>query len=90
MAKVTKPALAKELLKLAENKQLLYEVARLAVEDVLVDFRDSRISFPGRNNGLVIKEKDRSPSDVIRMPIETAISIALKALADHLDPQEKL
>ena len=55
------------------------EVGRKAVEDTLIDFRDSRISvFCG--NGFVVKEKDGSPSDIIRLPIAAGINIALKAM----------
>lgn len=58
------------------------EIARKAVEDVLIDFRDSRIALL-RNNGLVCKEKDGTPSSVIRLGMESALHIAVKAINEH-------
>ena len=58
------------------------EVGRLAVENMLVELRDSRISVM-RNNGLCIKEKDSTPSAIVRMPIETAITVAMEAIEKH-------
>jgi hypothetical protein len=55
-----------------------YEVGRLAVEDVLVERREARISML-RGNGLVIAEKDGKPSPVIRMGMEEALKIAYEA-----------
>lgn len=57
----------------------LREIARLAVEETLVVLRDSRISVL-RNNGLTIKERDGSSSDVIRMGFERALIIGLRAI----------
>lgn len=57
-----------------------YERARKKIEDILIDFRDSRISFM-RNNGLVVKEYDGEPSSVIRMSIEECLRIGLRELA---------
>lgn len=62
----------------------LLEVARKAIEDMLVECRDSRM-FVLNNNGLVIKERDGSPSSIIRLSSDIAVSIALHAIADHLD-----
>lgn len=71
-----------DLLKLAEDQELL-EVGRKAVEETLIDFRDSRISQP-RGNGLVIREKDGTESSLIRLGPEDALRIALKAIHKHL------
>lgn len=71
-----------ELETLADDPALL-EIGRKAVEDVLIEFRDDRISV-ARNNGLVCKEKNGTPSDVIRLGTEVALKIALKAIAEHL------
>jgi hypothetical protein len=60
-----------------------YERGRKAVEDVLIEWRDERLSMPHRNNGLVCKERDGTPSDVIRLPIEWALKIGLEAIADQ-------
>lgn len=59
-----------------------WEIGRRAVEDLLVEMRDDRISVMGRNNGLVICERDGSPSDVIRLPIEAALKVGVRAIAD--------
>lgn len=56
------------------------EIGRKAVEDELVRRRDSRISMLNRGNGLVIAEKDRTPSSLIRMGMEEALVIALEAI----------
>jgi hypothetical protein len=76
-----------DLRKIIESEELL-EIGRKAIEDVLVDYRDSRIFLPFRNNGLVIKERDGRYSDVIRMGPEGALRIGLKAIADYLDQHE--
>lgn len=68
---------------LVGNEELL-EVAKRAVEDTLIDFRDSRLSVVS-NNGLVIKEKDGRDSHIIRFGIDHAINIGLKAILEHLD-----
>ena len=72
------------LRKIADDDGLL-EVGRKAVEDVLVDFRNTRISLPFRGNGLVVYEEDGKRSSIIRMGPENAISIAIRAIADELD-----
>lgn len=69
---------------LAKNPKLM-EVGRKAIEDVLVEWRDMRTSEFTRGNGLVIREKDGSESSIIRMGSEVAVSIALKAIADHIE-----
>lgn len=68
---------------LAENDQLL-EVGRKAIEDELIEMRDSRLSSYTQNNGFVIKEKDGQNSDVIRFGPEIGLKIALKAMANKL------
>ena len=61
----------------------LQEIARLAVEDTLVELRDDRISMLFRNNGLTIKEYDGSPSNIIRLGFEQALVIGLKAILER-------
>ena len=73
---------AEELDSLA-NDDAMMEIARKAVEDVLIKWRDSRLSEI-RGNGLVIREKDGNPSTVIRFGPETAVRIALRAIAKEL------
>lgn len=60
-----------------------HEIARKAVEDVLIEFRDNRLSLPLRRNGLVVAEKDGTPSSVIRLGMEEALRIAIKAINER-------
>lgn len=53
--------------------------AHLAVEDVLVDFRDNGIGVLGPANGFVIKYRDGQLSDVIRLGTREGLRIAIKA-----------
>lgn len=71
-----------ELLALAGNDELL-EIGRKAIEDLLVEMRDSRM-FTIRGNGLVIREIDGSASNIIRLGPEQALRIGLQAIAEHL------
>lgn len=79
--------LADELEQLAGNEQML-EVGRCAIEQVLVEFRNNRISLLGRGNGLVIREKDGAGSAIIRLGPEDALRIGLRAIAAALKPAE--
>ena len=72
------------LRRLADDQQVLWEVARAAIEDQLIEWRDDRLSMPLRNNGFVVKEKDGTASSIIRFGPEDGVRIALLALADHL------
>lgn len=67
----------------ANNNKLL-EIGRKAIEDTLVEWRDDRLSELARRNGLVICERDGSPSSIIRFGPETALRIGLLAIAKHL------
>ncbi len=78
----------KILKQVVENRQLL-EVGRKAIEDILVEWRDSRLSEFYRGNGLVIREKDGKDSSIIRFGPETALRIGLKAIANHFEVIEK-
>ena len=55
------------------------EVGRQAVEDFLIDLRDSHISTIC-GNGFVVREPDGSPSEVIRLRTDTGLRIALEAM----------
>lgn len=79
--------LASELRRLADDNNLIYNVGRRSVENALVDLRDSRISIMGRNNGLVIREKDGEESSTIRLGTDMAIAIALRSIADHIESE---
>ena len=71
------------LLSLADNPAWI-EFGRKAIEDALIEFRESRISQPMRGNGLVVREKDGNPSSHIRMGPDEALRIGLKAIAEAL------
>ena len=82
---MTHKELAEELRKLAGDQKLMWEVPRKAIEDALIEWRDSRLSLLGRNNGLVVKEADGTESSVIRLGPEDAVVIGLRSLAAHLE-----
>lgn len=75
------------ILEISKDSELL-EIGRRAIEDALIEWRDSRLSQLGRANGLVCREKDGSPSSVIRFGPEHALRIGLSAIAGHLSEQE--
>ena len=58
------------------------EIARSAIEDVLIEWRDNRMSTL-RANGLVIHEADGRESSIIRMGPETAVQIGVEAIRKH-------
>lgn len=76
------------LLEIANNPELM-EVGRLAIEDELISWRDSRLAEMGRRNGFVVSEADGTRSNIIRFGPETGIKIALKAIAKHLEEKTK-
>lgn len=84
---MTDKTFPEQLREVAENRELLWKVGRRAVEDTLVELRDSGISILGRRNGLVIYSRVSEPSSIIRLGTDDAISIALKAIADHLEKE---
>ena len=63
-----------------EPSDELLEIGRKAIEDVLVEWRDNRLSEFTRGNGLVIREKDGRDSDIIRFGSKMALKIGLKAM----------
>lgn len=71
---------------LLERPDLL-EVGRIAIEDALIDLRNSRIAMPFRNDGLVIREEDGTSSSIIRLGTEDALRIGIRAILKHLDSQ---
>lgn len=77
------------LRRISADQKIMYEIGRLAVEDVLVSLRDSCISFPMRNNGCVIKSKEGEASSIIRLPVEDVVRIAMEAMADYLEKDKK-
>ena len=60
------------------------EIGRKAVEDELIDLRNRRISILNRGNGFCIREKDSTPSSMIRLATEDGLRIALEAMGPAL------
>ncbi len=61
------------------------EAARRYIEDLLIEFRDMRVSIaPGgpAGHGLVVRELDGKSSDIIRLRTAEAIRIAVKAMLE--------
>jgi hypothetical protein len=78
------PELAASVRGLADDPEAML-AAHKAVEDVLIDLRDRRISVPSHGNGLVAREYDGKDSSIIRLGTREGIRIALQAIADHLE-----
>lgn len=72
--------------KLSESGEIL-TAAHLALEDELVDMRDRGMSIMGPANGLVIRYRDGTPSDAIRLGTRDAVAMTLRAVADHLEKE---
>ena len=53
--------------------------AHVAVEKVLIEFRDERISVINRANGFVVREKDGAPSDIMRIGTRDGLAIGIRA-----------
>lgn len=67
----------------------LIEIGRQAIEDALIEMRDSRMSVLNRGNGLVVYEKDGTESSIIRFGPEMALRIGLKAINKALLEEKK-
>lgn len=59
--------------------------AHLAVEDVLIELRDMRISVLDRANGFVVREKDATPSGIMRLGTRDGLRIAIEAYLDRVE-----
>ena len=53
--------------------------AHLAVEQVLVEWRDARLSVVNCANGFVIREKDGTESSIMRLGTRDGLRIAVTA-----------
>lgn len=62
--------------------------AHLAVEDVLIDMRDSRMGVLGRANGFIVNEKDGTPSSIMRLGTRDGLRIGIEAYLNALANQE--
>lgn len=66
----------------------MLEIGRRAIEDELIDWRDSRLSTPLRGNGLVVRERDGTPSNTIRFGPEHALRIGIQAIAEAMHEKD--
>jgi hypothetical protein len=57
--------------------------AHLAVEDVLIEFRDERLSVIGPANGFVVRERNGDPSGVMRLGTREGLRIGIEAYLAH-------
>jgi hypothetical protein len=80
------PETPSNLLRQIADDDLMY-TAHKALEDILVEWRDIRLSTPFVANGLVVKEKDGKPSATIRLATKEGIQIALRAIADRMSEE---
>lgn len=78
--------LADALRQLAESP-LAQERVRKLIEEELVYWRDHGL-FQLRRNGLAIRNKDGSGSEIIRFGFEMGWSLALKSEADRIEAGE--
>ena len=63
--------------------------AHVAVEDVLIEMRDGRIGILGPANGFVVKEKDGSPSGIMRLGTRHGLEIGIKAYLAALSGEDQ-
>jgi len=75
-----------EELRALAAEPIAIEHARAAIEDRLIEWRDSRLFIIG-GNGLVVREADGKSSSVIRISTRDAITMTLQVLADFLEKE---
>jgi hypothetical protein len=63
------------------------EAARIAVEDTLVELRDSRISILTGGNGFVIREPDGRESSIMRLSTRDGLRIGIAAYLAAVKPE---
>jgi len=63
----------------AEIDEHALTMAHKAIEDVLIECRDGRLSVMGPANGFVVKERDGLPSGIMRLGTRDGLRIAVKA-----------
>jgi hypothetical protein len=69
------------------DEPALLEIARKAVEDELIDFRDLGMWVGIHNNGFACKDADGTPSAVIRFGTIFGLQTALRAISDATPEQ---
>jgi hypothetical protein len=73
---------------MSELNERALTLAHAAVEDVLIEFRDARISVMGPANGFVVKERDGSLSDIMRLGTRDGLAIGIKAYLAAIQQEE--
>lgn len=68
-----------------ELNQDALTTAHLAIEDVLIDFRDSGLSVFGPANGFVVRNRDGSPNGTMRIGTRDGLVIAIKAYLKYVE-----
>ncbi len=66
---------------LANPSDVTLTAIHLAIENVLIEHRDNRISMPLCANGLVVREADGQGSEIIRIGTRVAIRLVLREFA---------
>ena len=77
---------ADELRAVLADDRVLWEVARRAVEDELIEMRDAGLYVLGSNNGFTVNFADGTPGP-LRLPTFDGIKVALRALIEHYDSE---
>jgi hypothetical protein len=65
------------------------QAAHIAIEDVLIEMRDSRLSVMGPANGWVVREKDGTASGIMRIGTRDGLRIAIKAYLSACESADK-
>jgi len=68
----------------AEVDERALTLAHKAVEDVLIEFRDSGIGVLGRANGFVVRHKDGTDSPIMRLGTRDGLRIGIRAYLEAL------
>jgi hypothetical protein len=62
--------------------------AHRAIEDVLIAFRDDRISVLNRANGFVVREADGTESSIMRLGTRDGLEIGIRAYLDAVEARQ--
>jgi hypothetical protein len=71
-----------------EINETALKAAHIAVEDALIEFRDAGISVIGPANGFVVKSRDGTPSEIMRLGTRDGLRIGIKAYLAAVDAKQ--
>jgi hypothetical protein len=78
---------------MVEIDEAALTAAHVAVEDTLIEFRDSRLSVIGPANGFIVKERNGADSPIMRLGTRDGLRIAIKtylaAAATHRGAEDQ-